>query len=587
MDLLPILSFRAAVHPADVIKDITAKDLSGVNAVFINMPLRETAVPNTTPQGPLLLATNLRNNYGVNATIIDLNGYRVKDKLAEKRGLEYGRHLTDQETFQLLEKHFEVHGKPDLVAYSGIITTLPWQERITEMIRKLAPETFIVSGNGLATELKTGLFNYIPELDAIAHSEGDDVIIKIVFDAKLIKEMGIEKALQTGKLKPYYLDDWGKINGRYRFMYEGNRPRDLDAIPFVDLGLLREDVFGNQILEYYLGNAVWGIEANNSSATSFSMKRSTTFVSSRGCPYACAFCYRGAQGERNYGMRSAENIVQEFQLHLDRYGVDFIGMPDDNFAVDPRRIKNLNELLASPQAPKIRWGTHTRLDESAGLRPGAGGKTIFENPKRIDQMAEAGCVYIGFGAESASPNVLKAMNKGGFILSNGLADPIKINGKNYEFPLTMMEGIRNCEYAGIHANCTWIMAYPTETLEDLKTSVAFIRWQEDFYTKQGKPPESVNKMMFTATWYPGTEMGHHPKARHILSDVFGLKFDEANQPVCDEKFHNYLLELDDATKVLHDPKTGDSLNFGDMPMDIFLKARELVDQGKVYEILDL
>src|SRR3989344_2712866 len=164
------------VHPADVVKDITPADLSGTDVLFINMPLRETAVPNVTPQGPLLLATNLRDNYGVSATVIDLNGYRIKDDLARKRGLVNGRHLTEQEVLELINQHLKTYGEPSLIGFSGKITTLRWQEKIAKTIRLLLPDVFLVSGGGLATELKVGLFNYIPELDGIARAEGDDVV---------------------------------------------------------------------------------------------------------------------------------------------------------------------------------------------------------------------------------------------------------------------------------------------------------------------------------------------------------------------------------------------------------------------------
>ena len=90
------------------------------------------------------------------------------------------------------------------------------------------------------------------------------------------------------------------------------------------------------LINDYINTPVWGLAANNSSATSFSMKRSLTTVSSRGCPYACSFCYRGSQGERLYGMRSPEHIAKQVRGYVDRYDLDFIGFPDDNFAVDKR-----------------------------------------------------------------------------------------------------------------------------------------------------------------------------------------------------------------------------------------------------------
>ncbi len=562
----------AHIHPEEIVKGITATEIEGARIVFINMPLRQSAQPTTTPEGPLLMATNLIRNYGVNASIIDLNVYRNN-----------GQYISYEETFRLIQDHVRFHGEPHVVAFSGIITTLRWQEAVAKMIRKIMPEAFLVSGNGLATELKLGLFNFIPELDGVAHSEGDDIILKIVYDAKIIKERGIKSAIASGKLAPYYL---GEINGKHRFMYAGDRPNNLDGLPFADLELIREDVHGYQILRRYLDTPVWGAGANNSSATSFTMNQSTTSVSSRGCPYGCKYCYRGAQGERDWGIRSAKHIAQEIIRNIELYGVDFHGYPDDNFAVTVARIRDLVPLL---KPLGIRWGTHTRLDEAGGLVPRAGGKGEFgfEDPLRVKLMAEAGCIYIGFGPESAHPRTLEALGKGGFTLKAGLVTT-KVNGITYDFPKAMLCGIKHSMEVGIHSNCTWILASPTETLVELKQTVAFMKWQEEYYQTLGVSRDAVNKRMFTLTWYPGTEMIRHPKVHTELSRVFGLKFDPITfEPVCDENFHRYCLELDDATKVLENPETGEPLNFGDMPTEQFLQAREYVDTGQTFKILDM
>ena len=80
----------------------------------------------------------------------------------------------------------------------------------------------------MATEIKAGLFHWLPELDGIARSEGDDIILVIGNDAKTIKELGLQKAIKSGALSPYYV---GESNGKHRFIYEGNRPTNLDSIP--------------------------------------------------------------------------------------------------------------------------------------------------------------------------------------------------------------------------------------------------------------------------------------------------------------------------------------------------------------------
>lgn len=559
-------------NPSELVKHFSYDCFSGMKITFINMPLRETAQPNTPPEGPGILASIARQ-YGAESHIIDLNGYRIKDDISALKNLPNGRHMTYGEAEEMLLRHLHNVGDQDIIAFSGKITTLKWQEEMARIVRKHQPDCFLVTGNGLATEIKSGLFKWIPELDGIGRSEGDDIILLMLNDAKTIKGMGITKAIKSNSLSPYYI---GEIKGKHRFQYEGGRPSDLDKIPYAAWDLLESDPYGHNLLEDYINIPVWGIAANNSSATPFTMKRSLTTVSSRGCPYSCAFCYRGAQGERNYGMRTAKHIARQVRGYVDKYKLDFIGFPDDNFAVSKSRIKKMIPVFKQYGLDKVRWGTHTRMDEADA---------------RIFDMAESGCIYIGFGAESASSHTLTAMKKGGFILKRGISQ-VQVNGKLYDFPSTMVDAVKNCKEAGVHGNCTWIMAYPGEDLEHLQTSVAFIKWQQEFWTSGLSLNSSqyknaiagVNQKMFTATAYPGTEMWKTVKPQ--LAEHFNISHDFLGNPVCDENFHNYVLELDDATKVLNNLR-GDPVNFGNMPMDTFLTAREHIDSGEIEKILEM
>ncbi|MBI2065429.1 MAG: radical SAM protein [Candidatus Yanofskybacteria bacterium] len=577
-------------HPSEISKNIKPEDLEGLNVVFINMPLRENSRPTATPEGPLLMATNLRDNYGVTASIIDLNAYRIKDETAQKQGLKDGRWLTQRESYELIKKHFEVHGEPDVVGLSGMITTLgaykgkdvAKQREVARMIRgELAPDSFLVSGNGLATELKTGLFNYIPELDAIAHSEGDDVILKICLDAKNIKKMGMQNAINSGKLAPYYLNELG---GRQRFMYAGERPSGskkgiLPDLPFADLSFLEKDVFGEPVLSWIMNTPAWSASVGTSSATPWKdedLVPKANSVSSRGCPFVCFYCFRGSQGERLWGVRTAKHLRSELIALIAKYGIKFMVYPDDNFAVAIDRIEDMVPLF---KELGVRYGTHTRMDEGA-------------DPRRIKPMSESGCVYIGFGPESAHPDTLEAIGKGGHTLSMGF-ESIKVNGIVYDrIPKSMTMAIRNCLNYGIHPNCTWIMGSPTETLERLKQTVAFIKYQEYLYELHNIPASAVNKRIFSMTWYPGTELIKYEKVQKELKRVFGLNLKPTSnprcpvEPVCDDNFLNYLLELDDATKLLVGPD-GEPLNFSEMSNDALLQAREYVDSDQIDRILDM
>lgn len=577
-------STKKPVHPSELIREIPRKALDGSNVLFINMPLRVSAKPNIFPEGPGLLGTRLSKNFGVNVSMIDFNAYRIKDELWQRmvaagENLPHGRLKTFQEAEDHIRRHLKVYGVPDLIGLSGKITTYRWQKEIVRIIRSILPDVFLVTGNGLATELRLNLFQFIPELDGVAHSEGDDVIIKIVHDAVVIKQMGFENALNAGKLNPYYA---GCFNGRHRFLYEGDRPLDLNALPHVDFDLFEYDVDGNRTGEWYRQVPDFSRQANNSSAIPWDdadVVPKTNSVSSRGCPFGCKYCFRGSQGERKWGVRSAEHIMRELHERIDRYKIKFHGFPDDNFAVTLDRIKDINNIVA--------WGTHTRLDEVAGLN----------NTTRhtAEIMAKAGCIYIGFGPESASPKVIEAIGKGGHTLSNGMID-VSIKGwGTHSFAKSMIMGNQNAIENGIHGNNTWILGCPTETLDDLKETVLYMLWQMGYYSSKGLPEDSVNTRMFTLTWYPGTTIINYPEIRHELNRVFGLSFSPVAgskssgvqyEPVFDETFEKYMLELDDATKVLYGPN-GEPLNFGDMPTDTFLKAREYINSGETLRILEM
>ena len=287
----------------------------------------------------------------------------------------------------------------------------------------------------------------------------------------------------------------------------------------------------------------------------------------RGCPHACKYCFRGTFGQdRDYRVRSFEHLAHQILYLVEHYGVDFVGHPDDNFAIDkPGGLR----LKAMPRVYRelginIRWGTHTRLDEADG---------------RIAYMREAGCAYIGFGAESASPKTLESMGKGGHILSNGLV-PIHIDGEEFMVPKTMRDGVENTLANDIHGNCTWIMGWPGETLADLRTSAAFIRWQ-----MQNTKPGAVNRQMFMATPYPGTEMCKDLRVQQKLTEVFGIGF-EKGEPIPDDNLHRFIIDLDDATKLMRGPD-GQPLYFGAMTEKQLEQAREFADNGEADRIIEM
>ena len=371
----------------------------------------------------------------------------------------------------------------EIVLLSGMITTLRWQQYVARLVREVFPEACLVSGGGLASDFDEVVFSWIPELDATVQGEGEPIL-------------------------PHLLQNYARIKGSRR-IFGPEIVQNLQGIPQVDW-----DSFD---MEMYLKNPIWGIGAGNASWTPFQSKGSINLISSRGCPYKCNFCDRKATGGWSYRIYSVEQILAEVRTVIDRFHVDFIGFVDDNFLSNKARLV---DLLPEMEKIGITWGCHGRLNE------------VDED--LAGRLRRAGCVYIGFGGESADPYVLKRMNK-----------------KNK--PEEMSRAIKACQKHHITPNCTWIMGYPGETRESLRRTAQFI-------LEHGLSQRN----MFVATAYPGTDLFEEVKGK-----IFRVY----------DTLQDYVLDLDDATKFLG--RNDRTLNYSEMSDAEFLECRGYVERGEL------
>ena len=137
------------------------------------------------------------------------------------------------------------------------------------------------------------------------------------------------------------------------------------------------------------------------------------------------------------------------------------------------------------------------------------------------------------------------------------------------------------------------MGYPSETLEDLKASIAFIKWQEFIlasrYEKDSEKYKlacaSVNKNLFVATAYPGTEMFKEKTVQEKLSKGFGITFVN-NKPVCDSNLERYVEQLNDATDIIY-TDDGGLLQYSNISDQMFMEIRDRIENNDIFSILDL
>ena len=95
---------------------------------------------------------------------------------------------------------------------------------------------------------------------------------------------------------------------------------------------------------------------------------------------------------RKWRARSAKNVVDEIEMLISNYSCKIFGIVDDIFSIDQQRVIDISEEIMKRNL-NILWGFET------------GVKYVSEN--MLKKGAESGCIFIAYGIESASQDVMK------------------------------------------------------------------------------------------------------------------------------------------------------------------------------------
>lgn len=130
------------------------------------------------------------------------------------------------------------------------------------------------------------------------------------------------------------------------------------------------------------------------SGDTYTPGNSATMITSRGCPFNCAFCASPTIHQQKVRYASIERIARELQELQERYGVTELRFQDDCFTLPHSRFDKLADLL---EKSGIRYRCSMRVDEI--------------NDGTLEKLWRSGCREIGYGIETADDEVLKLMNK--------------------------------------------------------------------------------------------------------------------------------------------------------------------------------
>lgn len=162
----------------------------------------------------------------------------------------------------------------------------------------------------------------------------------------------------------------------------------------------------------------------------------TIMETSRGCNYGCIFC--SLPGEVRE--RSIENIIDEIELVIGKWGIREIHFVDPNFTYNQQKNMELCNRIIKGNI-KINWTCKTRVD------------LVSEDLLKL--MSKAGCYMISFGLESGSQEILDILNK-----------DTEIHDIENAFGLSKKAGIRTIAYV--------LLGSPGETKDTLKQTVDLV-----------------------------------------------------------------------------------------------------------------
>jgi len=207
----------------------------------------------------------------------------------------------------------------------------------------------------------------------------------------------------------------------------------------------------------------------------------TTLMTSRGCPYACAFCSSIWQKVR---FHSAKYVLKEL-TEIQSYGFDAVNFFDDVFTVKRERLKTICEGL---KERKMSWRCFIT------------GNSVTN--AMLSQMAKSGCKEVAIGIESGSDRILQAIHK------------CSTSEKN-------KKAIQMAHDVGIRVKGFFIIGLPGESEDTIAETEAFINEcpcddydfsllsvlpNSDIYRNHFKYDLILNrsKTDYSKLWYKGT-----------------------------------------------------------------------------------
>ena len=357
--------------------------------LLVNVGHRSVNMPSVSPPlGILSLAAHIRNCFDLDIRLIDQRAENCSNASVLKRIAEFA---------------------PDIAGFRAVTPDAYLLPELSRGVRQALPGALIILGGPHISAF--GPEGLEPtEADIAVNGEGEVILEQIM------------RAFLEG-------DGFGGIPGLIRRDASGEIVTNPGSIPFItDLDSLPFPAYDLLDMRLY-----WRLRSFSQTPP----HRYMALMTSRGCPYHCAYCHR-IFGKR-FRAQSAARIVDEIEHYVRTYKVKEIEIFDDIFNCDPNRVVAFAEEIA-------RRNLKLRLAFPNALR------CDILTTETVEALASAGICYAACALESGSPRIQKAM------------------GKRLNIP-RFLEGVAMLAKHGVLTHGFTMLGFPTETAAEMQQTI--------------------------------------------------------------------------------------------------------------------
>lgn len=341
--------------------------------------------------------------------------------------------------------------KPDVLGLSVTSDAYFSSVKVCAAIKRLRPELIIIMGGPHPTLLGGSILEALPQVDILVKGEGE-----------LALRLIVERLAQGRDLEGVPNTIWRR-GGAIVENPEKSLITELDSIPFPAFHLVD---YAKYDLNYDFHDR--------------GPVRSVNIISSRGCPFNCAFCSNSNIWGNKVRFRSLENVLAEMKLRIEQLGVNFFQFQDDAFNLSPQRLHQFCDLVEA-EGLDIGFACALRADQA--------------DMELLGRLKSAGLTHAYFSVEHIN-------------------DHIRQDCLGKSLPRAKIDqAIQTFEELGIGYSVAFMVSLPDEGPAELEENLRFMA-----SLRPGHPETEIN---FNLTRiYPGTRLETEAWQRGVLRPGF-------------------------------------------------------------------